>query len=267
MEGSLLEMLPGEIAERAKDPSAVAIVPLGSVEQHGPHLLLGCDTYSVLGRCVAIARETGGMVFPLVPFTWVGCTNYYSGGGGVRESVAISYIRAVVRGIWQAGWRRILIVNGHGGNFYAMRQLPRDLLEEDGIPVMVIYGDAKCPELRDKGVRHSEASGMTGGLRMLGREDLIDDVAHYTKDAVKEFGDGSEAVIWPKPYIDARKLGVIGQDYLDEIRHVSPTMDYDPDRGIESHSAVARHIAKLIDEFATLVDEMESDGRLSVGQD
>lgn len=251
MESSLLEMLPGEVAERLGSGRDVAIIPIGSVEQHGPHLLLGCDTFSTLGKCIAIARETGATILPLVPYTWVGCTNYFSGGVGVREEVAIRYIRAAVRGAWRAGYRRILIVNSHGGNFYAMRSLPRDMLAEEGIPVMVTYGDAGALD-----ERVTEASGMTGGLRLLGREDLIEDVARYARAAVEEFGEGAGAVMWPGSFHEARRLGVIGQDYLDETRHVQPSLDYDPDDGVAAAGKIGRCVAGLLEEFGKLVDEI-----------
>ena len=253
MENSLLEMLPGEVAEKLGSGDDIAIIPIGSVEQHGPHLLLGCDTYCGLGKCIAIARESGGTILPLIPYTWVGCTNYFSGGVGVREEVAIRYIRAVVRAAWRAGFRRIVIVNSHGGNFYAMRTLPREILAEDGIPVMTTFGDAGAPS----GERASEASSMTGGLRLLEREDLIEDVARYAEAAVKEFGEGADPVIWPKPYLEARALGVVGQDYLDETRHVSPGLDYDPDAGVAAAEKIGAHVANLLEEFREAVNEAE----------
>ena len=252
MDNALLEMLPGEISAKLDAGDDIAIIPIGSVEQHGPALLTGCDGYCVIGRCIAIARESGGTVFPFVPFSWVGCTNYYSGGVGVREEVFVRYLRAVIRAAWSSGFRRILIVNGHGGNLAAMSQLPHDTLAEDGIPVMVIYSDAGCPDVPG----HSELSGMTGGLRMLGREDLVEDAARYIEAAVKEFGDRAQAVVWPKPYVDARPLGAVGHDYLDELRHVQPTLDYDPDVGVSNAEAVGKHVAGLLEEFRKVVEEV-----------
>jgi len=251
VDNSLLEMLPGEVAERIESGADIAIIPIGSIEQHGPHLLTGCDLYCVMSRCIAIARETGGTIFAPVPFSWVGCTNYFSGGVGVREEVFIRYLRAVIRGAWASGFRRILVVNGHGGNFYAMMSLPRDSLAEDGIPVMAIYSDAGAPGTTG----HSEASSMTAGLKMLGKDDVLADARRYIEAAVKEFGEGAEAVVWPEPYLQARKLGVVGHDYLDELRHVQPTMDYDPESGVANAEAVAKHVAGLLEEFKAVVDE------------
>jgi len=251
VDNSLLEMLPGEVADRLGRGADIAIIPIGSVEQHGPGLLTGCDLYCVMSRCVCIARETGGTIFPAVPFSWVGCTNYFSGGVGVREEVFIRYLRAVIRAAWRSGFRRILIVNGHGGNFYAMNSLPRDSLAEDGIPVMAIYSDAGAPGAS----RHSEASSMTAGLRLLGKEDVLADARGYIEAAVKEFGDGAKAVVWPEPYLQARKLGVVGHDYLDELRHVPPTMSCDPDEGVRNAEAVGRHMAGLLEQFRAVVEE------------
>ena len=251
MSDSLLEMLPGEVAERLESGKDIAIIPIGSVEQHGPHELLGCDTYYTLAKCVCIARHCGGTILPLVPFTWVGGTFYFSGGVNVRQKVIMDYLRAVIRAAWRAGFRRILIVNSHGGSFYAMRSLPQEMLVEDGIPVMSVYGDAGAP-----GAKERRGGGLGGALRLLGREDLVADLERYTKAAVKEFGAAPEPAVSVKPYMQARGLGVVGGDYLDEVRHVSPSMEFDIDASVERIEEIGRHVAGLLDDWGKLVAEL-----------
>jgi hypothetical protein len=156
-----------------------------------------------------------------------------------------------VRAAWRAGFRRILLVNSHGGNYYSLRSLPQDVLAEDGIPILVTYGDADAPGA--SGERLSEASGMAGGLRALGRDDLVEEVRRYAEAAVKEFGEDAKPVIYPKPYLDARRLGVVGQDYLDEIRHVQPSTDIDPDAALKRFDEIGAHVAGLLERFREVV--------------
>ena len=118
----LLEMFPGEIESRLQAGNDIAILPIGSLEQHGPHLLLATDSFCAQAVAQEIGNCSGGTVLPPVPYSWVGCTNVFAGGIGVRESVFIDYLRAVVKRLWQSGFRRILVVNSHGGNSYCAAQ-------------------------------------------------------------------------------------------------------------------------------------------------
>ena len=50
----LTDMLPSEVEEYFKSGGDAAIIPIGSIEQHGPHLVTGCDGYNALAK----AHET-----------------------------------------------------------------------------------------------------------------------------------------------------------------------------------------------------------------
>lgn len=92
-----------------------AILPLGSTEQHA-QLSLSVD--SILSEKVAAdaAEPLGIPVFPVVPY---GITPYflaYPGTISLRQETYIRLVRDILDGLRLQGFRRILIVNGHGGN-------------------------------------------------------------------------------------------------------------------------------------------------------
>jgi creatinine amidohydrolase len=91
------------------------ILPLGSTEQHAG---LSLATDAILAERVAIeaAEPLGVPVFPVVSF---GLTPYFSGFPGtvtLRVSTFAALVRDVLDSLKGSGFRRILIVNGHGGN-------------------------------------------------------------------------------------------------------------------------------------------------------
>ena len=91
------------------------VLPLGSTEQHA-YLSLSVD--SILAERVGLeaAQPTGVPVFPVVAY---GITPYfraYPGSVTLRVSTYLSVIRDVLDGLFEQGFRRMLIVNGHGGN-------------------------------------------------------------------------------------------------------------------------------------------------------
>jgi creatinine amidohydrolase len=92
-----------------------AVVPLGSTEQHG---LLSLSVDSILAEKVALdsAEPLGIPVFPVVAY---GITPYflaYPGSVSLRVETYIRVIRDILDSLKGFGFKRILLVNGHGGN-------------------------------------------------------------------------------------------------------------------------------------------------------
>ncbi|RJQ57850.1 MAG: creatininase family protein [Desulfobacteraceae bacterium] len=92
-----------------------AVLPLGSTEQHG-YLSLSVD--SILSERVAAeaAEPLGIPVFPVLAY---GITPYFRafpGSISLRVDTHVRVVRDMLDGLAGSGFRRILIVNGHGGN-------------------------------------------------------------------------------------------------------------------------------------------------------
>ena len=92
-----------------------AVLPLGSTEQHAG-LSLSVD--SILSERVSLeaAAPLGVPVFPVVPY---GLTPYflaYPGSVSLRVETYVRIVRDILDSLKRSGFRRILIVNGHGGN-------------------------------------------------------------------------------------------------------------------------------------------------------
>lgn len=108
------------------DQNAVVILPVASIEQHGPHLPTMTDTR--LGHEVAVrAARKAFATRPVVvtPVVWAGLSEHHMPFGGtltVSHTTFHAVLRDLVMSITRHGFRDIVISNSHGGNMTAMQQ-------------------------------------------------------------------------------------------------------------------------------------------------
>lgn len=114
--------------------NAIVIVPVGSTEQHGPHLPVQVDALlatEVARRAAARIASTEPVV--VAPTVWVGLAEHHMNlGGTITLDFATFHalLRCVCESIWRHGYRRILLLNGHGGNIMALNVIVGELKHE-----------------------------------------------------------------------------------------------------------------------------------------
>lgn len=109
----LQEMKWEEVEEALRRSGGVAIVPVGSTEQHGRHLPLGTDSFNAIGLAEDAARRTGAIVAPPVWFGWSPHHMWLPGTVTLRPEVLTELVVDVCNSLAHHGFRRIVIVNGH----------------------------------------------------------------------------------------------------------------------------------------------------------
>lgn len=108
----------------------VVVLPAGALEQHGPGLPLGTDTIRaerLVERLVDELPESL-VVGPTIP---VGVSPHhlpFAGTLTLRTATFAAVVTEYVTGLHRHGWRKILIVTGHGGNAAALGTVVQDLL-------------------------------------------------------------------------------------------------------------------------------------------
>lgn len=117
----LSDLSTAELAE-VRDAVQLVVVPVGSLEQHGPNLSLAADTVLVEAACrlVAEALYPRVLLSPAVPW---GISDHHMGFVGtitLTPNTLISLVLDIVNSLCYHGFRRILLVNGHSGNRAAL---------------------------------------------------------------------------------------------------------------------------------------------------
>jgi len=98
------------------ETSDMVIIPLGSTEQHGPHLPLGSDSYQAISMAEEISKRTGVVVAPIL---LVGYSEYHSGFPGtlsIKPETMEQVVFECVEFLVKYGFRRFMFLNYHGGN-------------------------------------------------------------------------------------------------------------------------------------------------------
>lgn len=108
----------------------IAIIPVGSNEQHGPPNPLGTDHLIAKGIAEEAARRTGTLCLQVIPF---GVSSHHRQLWGtifISPDIFKEYVKEACTSLMYYGVRKIVIVNGHGGNLAALTQIARQLREE-----------------------------------------------------------------------------------------------------------------------------------------
>lgn len=132
---------------------AIVIVPIGATEQHGPHLPVMTDWRCVQEIALRAARLMAGrtpvLVTPTIPY---GMSEHHMSLGG---TITLDYatmngvIRCVVTSAIRHGFKRIFVLNGHGGNTTALQNMIGELTVETKLPLATgTYWDIAAGSIR-----------------------------------------------------------------------------------------------------------------------
>lgn len=103
---------------RSLDKQTPVVVPLGSLEQHGPHMPLFVDTIQVMAVAERVEQRLKDRIL-MLPTQWLGSSEHhldFPGTISLPPAIYMQMIQYITRCILSAGFKRIFFLNGHGGN-------------------------------------------------------------------------------------------------------------------------------------------------------
>ena len=134
-----------------RDP--VVVIPVGAFEQHGHHMPLMVDWFlasQVAERAVSSAQEAG-VAAVVTPPVWSGYSPHhmdFPGTISLDMEAFVALLTGIVTSLHRHGFRRLLLLNGHGGNANIIRSTVQKFRFEHGIDVAAAsYWDFVVPEI------------------------------------------------------------------------------------------------------------------------
>lgn len=115
-------------AEKALRRARVALVPVGATEQHGPHMTLDTDTAiaEAFARRLGDALGDDAIIAPTLPMGMSEHHLAFAGTMTLRASTLISLVHDVVQSCARNSVRKVILINGHGGNIDPLRLVARE---------------------------------------------------------------------------------------------------------------------------------------------
>lgn len=193
----------------------LALLPVGSTEQHGPHAPLGTDSLTAQAVADAAAEHYDDEVVVAPPIN-VGVAEEHRDFAGtlwVSEDTFRDYVRETVASLAHHGWTRVVVVNGHGGNVDPLREVCGRITRHDsadawaftwfdavdaddmghGGPVETSLLQATHPDLvREAHFERAAAEGADGWGEWVGGVNLAYDTGEFSENGcVGDPGEGS----------------------------------------------------------------------------
>jgi len=186
----------------------LALLPVGSTEQHGPHAPLGTDalTAEAVAEASADAYDGELVVAPTIPVGVAEEHRAFDGTLWVSPDTFRAYVRETMESLAGHGLDRVVVVNGHGGNVDALREVcGRFSRDGAGYAVPFTWFDAVGDDMGHAGP--AETSFVRHLRPELVREDRTDRAAEGAAEGWGEWLHGTNLAHDSAAFTDS---GVVG---------------------------------------------------------
>ncbi|MBL8214469.1 MAG: creatininase family protein [Bryobacterales bacterium] len=183
-----------EVAKR----NPVVVIPVGSVEDHGPHLPLDVDNFLISSICEEAAKRANGdiLLMPLIPYGFETHHMDFPGTIDIRMEHMLNFTLDVCKSVAHHGFDRILLADGHGSNMPILDLVARrTIIETNALCAPFLWPSLALSEI--KSVRESGRGGMSHACELETSVYLYLDGERVQMDkAVKEMEQPDSDFIW-----------------------------------------------------------------------
>lgn len=269
MDGTLsIDMVPDtRELERMTDPMVeayledvdvpTALVPIGTTEQHGPHLCLGTDALIPQEVCTRIAPDVDALIAPRLNY---GVSDDHVGFSGVaylNQNTLVNVLSDVAYSLCEAGFQDVVFVNGHYTNEApikvacndVMRELPGDKYVY-GFPYWMALDPEDIAEYLGFEAGWHANVGETAAVMAID-EDLVD-----LDEAVEEYPHVPMDVPNPGAFMDPIFFGPSTMYRVSESGVWGDPTDATAERGEEYYKMITEAVVSLINVFQDKRDEI-----------
>ena len=198
------------------------IIPVGSIEQHGPIGLIGTDTFCVEDIAEEVGKNINALIAPTLAYTPAEFNMKFPGTISISPNLFEDFCRQVFNSFARHGFKHLYILNGHGANLVPLRKI-RNTISDVEIRIKSWWDFTSVNELRNN------FFGDWEGMHATPAEISITQV--HRRTIISSLAD-TEPELLSKKYIEDHA----GDNHGDAFSHRQSF----PDGRVGSHSALAR---------------------------
>ena len=180
MESRLFKLTRPEVEEYLKENDTV-LVPVGSTEQHGKHMAIDTDAFTAKEISLRVAQKAGVLVAPVISYGYSPHHMNFAGSVTLSFRTLVNVLKEVCSSLLHHGFKKIVIMNAHGGNTNSIRLALKEIEMETGVRVYSVmvypsktgFGAEGTKVLTQEGGGHACESETSIGLA-LGHRILMD---------------------------------------------------------------------------------------------
>jgi len=249
METDLLGELTSPEAKKRMGRVNLVLLPVGSLEQHGPHLPLDTDcwdAFHLAQEAVKLVKGERPLILPPIPYGVSYHHMSFAGTISISPTTLYNLVCEIGESLSAQGVRKVLVVNGHGGNEPALRAAAQSLRHREGLVLFIESGGLISP-LREKliGTKNDVHAGeYETSTSLANREEMV------RKERISKV-----EVEYPSPYLEFSSQQRVSWGF--DVRELSP-------QGVLGNPAEAsrekgeRLWISMVETLADLIDQLSS---------
>jgi creatinine amidohydrolase/Fe(II)-dependent formamide hydrolase-like protein len=136
--------------KRISEEVGIAILPIGSTEQHGFHCPCGVDTFNAIELSKKVSELTGAIVAP--PMYYGSHPYFHYGFIGtipIRATVQIELVRDVIKGLVNSGFKKIILMQAHGQWWTLQTAMQEIALDVDCFMAVATWWELACEKIKE----------------------------------------------------------------------------------------------------------------------
>lgn len=233
-----------ELSALHEATGGVAVIPLASIESHGPHLPLGSDPLCIDHIVEQVLDRTPVAVMPTLTYSYVAEARSLPGAIHIPSHILMDYVEAICDEIHRNGWDKIVLLHGHGGNVALHWMFLRRTLERQkpyAVYSIPVFGNAgeKIKALFSTEIGH--ACEFETALNMVAAPQHVNLDALGEKTFPTQEAPETDAALTPVDFISRHPEMAIGE----------------PQKATRESGEAARKI--WMDEIVRLLDRVKQD--------